>query len=75
MWKYVLKKLLLAIPVLLGITVIDYIIMSLAGSPLDMMVGPRMTEGAVAARAAQWGLDQPVYVQYWNWLREVLHGN
>ena len=75
MWKYVLKKLLLAIPVLLGITVIDYAIMSLAGSPLDMMVGPRMTEGAVAARAAQWGLDQPIYVQYWNWLREVLHGN
>ena len=40
-----------------------------------MMVGPRVSEGAVAARAAQWGLDQPVYVQYWNWLLEVLHGN
>ena len=75
MWKYILKKLLLAIPVLLGITIIDYAIMSLAGSPLDMMVGPRVTEGAIAARAAQWGLDQPIYVQYWNWLVEVLHGN
>ena len=75
MWKYVLKKLLLAVPVLLGITIIDYAIMCLAGSPLDMMVGPRVTEGAIAARAAQWGLDQPVWVQYWNWLREVLHGN
>lgn len=75
MWKYVLKKILLAIPVLLGITVIDYLIMSAAGSPLSMMVGPRVSEGAVAARAAQWGLDQPVYVQYWNWLLEVLHGN
>ena len=75
MWKYVLKKLLLAVPVLLGITVIDYLIMSLAGSPLDMMTGPRVTEGAIAARAAQWGLDQPIYVQYWNWLTEVLHGN
>lgn len=75
MWKYVLKKLLLAIPVLLGITVMDYLIMSLAGSPLDMMTGPRVTEGAIAARAAQWGLDQPIWVQYWNWLTEVLHGN
>ena len=75
MWKYVLKKLLLAIPVLLGITIIDYAIMCLAGSPLDMMVGPRVTEGAIAARAAQWGLDQPIWVQYWNWLVEVLHGN
>ena len=75
MWKYVLKKLLLAIPVLLGITIIDYAIMSLAGSPLDMMVGPRVSEAALASRAAQWGLDQPVYVQYIRWLGEVLHGN
>ena len=75
MWKYILKKLLLAVPVLLGITILDYALMSLAGSPLDMMVGPRVTEGTVAARAAQWGLDQPIYVQYWNWLTEVLHGN
>ena len=75
MWKYALKKLLLALPVLLGITIIDYAIMSLAGSPLDMMVGPRVSEAALAARAAQWGLDQPFYVQYWNWLGEVLRGN
>ena len=75
MWKYILKKLLLAVPVLLGITILDYALMSLAGSPLDMMVGPRITEGSIAARAAQWGLDQPFYVQYWNWLTEVLHGN
>ncbi|MBQ9264582.1 MAG: ABC transporter permease [Clostridia bacterium] len=75
MWKYVLKKLLLAIPVLLGITIIDYAIMSLAGSPLDMMVGPRVSEAALAARAAQWGLDQPIYVQYWHWLVELFHGN
>lgn len=75
MWKYIVKKLLLAIPVLLGITIIDYAIMSLAGSPLDMLVGPRVTEESVALRAARWGLDQPVWVQYGNWLGEVLRGN
>lgn len=36
MWKYVAKKILLALPVLLGITLIDYLIMCLAGSPLDL---------------------------------------
>ena len=75
MWKYILKKLLLAIPVLLGITIIDYAIMSLAGSPLDMMVGPRVSEAAKEARAAQWGLNQPVWAQYWTWLTQVLQGN
>lgn len=75
MWKYILKKLLLAIPVLLGITIIDYAIMSLAGSPLDMLAGPRITQENIALRAARWGLDQPVWVQYGRWLGEVLQGN
>ena len=75
MWKYILKKLLLAIPLLFGITVIDYAIMSLAGSPLDMLVGPRVSQGTLAARVAQWGLDQSFLNQYLHWLGEVLRGN
>ncbi len=75
MWKYILKKLLLAIPVLLGITIIDYAIMSMAGSPLEMMGGPRMTDAAIALKAQELGLDQPVWQQYLVWLNELLHGN
>ncbi len=75
MWKYILKKILLAVPVLLGITIIDYAIMSLAGSPLEMMAGPRMTEAGLALKAEQLGLDQPVWMQYVKWLGELLHGN
>ena len=75
MWKYILKKLLLAIPVLLGITIIDYAIMSLAGSPLDMLVGPRVTQESIALRAARWGLDQPVWRQYLNWAGNMLRGD
>lgn len=75
MLKYVLKKLLLAIPVLLGITVIDFALMSLAGSPVEMMTGPRMSQEAIALRAAEWGLDQPVWKQYIGWLGDVLSGN
>ena len=75
MWKYILKKILLAIPVLLGITIIDYAIMSLAGSPLEMMGGPRMTEAGIALKAEELGLNQPVWRQYLNWLGELLRGN
>lgn len=75
MIKYIVKKILLAIPILLGITIIDYMIMSLAGSPLDMMVGPRVTRESLAIRAEQWGLNQPVWLQYISWLRQVLNGN
>lgn len=75
MWKYVAKKILLALPVLLGITVIDYLIMCLAGSPLDMMISPRASEAAVALKAQELGLDQPVLVQYFRWLGQLLQGN
>ena len=37
MTKYIIKRILIAIPVLLGITVIDYAIMCMAGSPLEML--------------------------------------
>ena len=50
MGKYILKRILIAIPVLIGITIIDYAIMCLAGSPLEMLQGPRISEGAIEAK-------------------------
>ncbi|SFN92535.1 peptide/nickel transport system permease protein [Anaerocolumna aminovalerica] len=73
--KYIIKRIFTALPVLLGITIIDFIIMSLAGSPLEMMAGPRVTAGAVEVKAVKLGLDQPVYQQYLNWLSQLLKGN
>lgn len=75
MWKYIAKRILISIPVLIGITVIDYFLMSLAGSPLSMMAGPRASKAALAAKGAQLGLDKPVLVQYFLWLSQILAGN
>ena len=50
MGKYILKRLLIAIPTLIGITIIDYAIMCLAGNPLEMMAGPRVSQEAIAVR-------------------------
>ncbi len=75
MGKYIIKRILIAIPVLIGITIIDYAIMCLAGSPLEMLQGPRISEAAVQAREIALGLDQPFYVQYFVWLKQLLQGN
>lgn len=75
MGKYILKRILIAIPVLIGITIIDYAIMCVAGSPLEMLKGPRVSEAAVEAKAIAMGLDKPFYVQYFIWLSQLLHGN
>lgn len=73
--KYIIKRILIAIPVLIGITVIDYAIMCLAGSPLEMLQGPRVSEAAVQAKEIALGLNQPFYVQYFVWLKQLVQGN
>lgn len=75
MSKYIIKRILIAIPVLIGITIIDYAIMCLAGSPLEMLQGPRISEAAIEAKKIAMGLDQPIYVQYFVWLEQLLQGN
>ena len=69
---------LIAILTFLGITVLVYVLASLApGSPVEMILGStsNLTESDVERLEAQLGLDQPVYVQYLIWLKNVLSGN
>lgn len=75
MGKYILKRILIAIPVLIGITLIDYAIMCLAGSPLEMLKGPRISDAALQAKEISAGLDKPLIVQYFVWLWQLLQGN
>ena len=75
MGKYILKRILVAIPVLIGITILDYAFMCLAGSPLEMLQGPRVSESALAAKEIAMGLDKPFYIQYLVWLKQLLNGN
>jgi peptide/nickel transport system permease protein len=73
--KYIIKRILIAIPVLIGITIVDYAIMCMVGSPLEMLQGPRISETAVEAKSIALGLDKPFYLQYFDWLRQLLQGN
>lgn len=76
MGRYIVKRILIAVVVLFGITVIDFALMQLIGNPIEIMAGgPRVSEEVLAVRAAQMGLDKPVYLQYFSWLYQVMHGN
>ncbi len=75
MTKYIVKRLLVAIPVLLGITIIDYALCSAAGSPLTMMMSARTSAEALAQKELELGLNQPVYIQYLLWLGQLFKGN
>lgn len=75
--KYILKRLLLAIPTFLGITALCYLMLSLApGTPLDaMLADPGITPAELERRRIALGLDQPVIIQYLSWLKLLLQGD
>lgn len=77
MLRYIGKRILIAIPTFLGITILVYVLSSMApGTPLEMIFNdPNATAEQMAAMKAKLGLDQPVMIQYFNWLVQLLHGN
>ena len=70
------RRLLAAIPVLIGVTFLTFAIMSaLPNDTAQAILGLSASPSAVAALNHSLGLDQPFWVQYWHWLDKVLHGN
>ena len=76
MLAYALQRLLLAVPLLLGITFISFMVIHLApGDPTEIQTGDmaeRNIREAYKALREMYGLDQPLYVQYWNWLKRIV---
>lgn len=70
MAKYVTRRLIQAIPVLLGITIVTYsILLAAPGGPEARFASnPRITNEQRAAFRKAWGLDQPIPIQYCRWL-------
>jgi peptide/nickel transport system permease protein len=70
------RRLLAAIPVLIGVSFLTFAIMSaLPNNTAQAILGLNATPGAVAALNHTLGLDKPFWQRYWYWLVNVLHGN
>ena len=65
MLRFVVRRLFLLVPILLGVSLLVFVwIRALPGGPATALLGERATPEAVAALEHQYGLDQPIYVQY-----------
>jgi len=73
---YIIKRLLQIIPVILGVTLIAFALIHLApGDPVRTMLGQHATQQEIEDIRAKYGLDQPLYAQYFIWLGDVLQGD
>ncbi|MDO9524647.1 MAG: ABC transporter permease [Gemmobacter sp.] len=76
MLRFVVRRLLLLVPVLFGLTVMMFIIARLLpGDPVGLAAGPNATQAEIAAYAAEFGMDQPLIVQYWTYATGLLQGD
>ena len=78
MRRYILKRLLQLIPVLLGVTFLSFAMMRLAGSDaITELYGDKgaVSQEIIDAKRAELGLDRPFLSQYFSWLGELLTGD
>ncbi len=76
MQTYLTQRLLLSLPVIIGVTLIVFAILHLTpGDPVRIMAGPRATDERVQEISAQLGLDRPIPQQYARWLWHVAQGD
>ena len=69
MVRYVIRRLLMLIPVLLGVMLIVFVFQSISGDdPVKMLLGQGALEEDVIAMRAKLGLDQPIFVQYFRYV-------
>lgn len=75
--KYILRRIGLAIITFFGITVLVFMISSMAsGSPLELLLSNQnISPAEVERQRIKLGLDQPIYIQYFNWLKKFFQGN
>lgn len=76
MIAFIIRRLLISIPVLLGVTLLTFLIVNARGNPVaDMALNPRYRAEDVARMRANMGLDEPVMVRYGIWLGSLLRGD
>ncbi|MDI6618333.1 MAG: ABC transporter permease [Clostridiales bacterium] len=75
MLKYIIRRIVQAVPMLIIISIICFTLMQLAPyDAVDVMTTPNMTKQTVALIKAKYGLDKPAYIQYFYWIKGILKG-
>jgi len=77
MGRYLLRRLLIAVPSLLGISIVLFAVLALApGDPFgELATNPNVPPEVAAALRARFGFDDPIALSYIHWLSAMLHGD
>jgi peptide/nickel transport system permease protein len=76
MLRFVVRRLLLLVPILVGLSILVFLwIRALPASPAVSLLGERATPETIRQIERQYGLDKPIYIQYWRYVETVARGD
>lgn len=76
MKEYIIRRLVLMIPTVLGVTILVFLLMHfIPGDPVTLMLGTNYNEATAAMIRQEYGLDRPLHIQYVRWLGRLLRGD
>ncbi|MDO4265856.1 MAG: ABC transporter permease [Eubacteriales bacterium] len=76
MLKKILKRILISIPVLIGVVLVIFIMLRIVpGNPIVTMLGEHVNQKTIDKLTVEMGLDQPAYVQFFKYIWNALHGD
>lgn len=76
MLRFTVRRLLLLVPILIGVSLLVFVwVRALPGSPAEALLGERATEESIAEIREQLGLNDPLPVQYWEYLKTIASGD
>ena len=76
MWRYILRRSLLMIPIFLLISIVIFSLIHIVpGNPIDNLLGPGMTVEHQRKLTEKYYLDKPIHVQYFIWFKNLLNGD
>ncbi len=76
MLSYIIRRILILIPTLLGVSIIVFLMLHMTpGDPAELLLGERATEEALVELREHLGLNEPLYVQYGMFLKRLMKGD
>ncbi|HMQ10411.1 MAG TPA: ABC transporter permease [Oligoflexia bacterium] len=73
MWNYFIRRLLQTIPIVFGVALITFTLFHfVGGDPIIQLLGPHATASEIARLREQYGLNDPIYVQFFRYLKEIV---
>src|ERR1051326_8820340 len=76
MWFFIARRVLYAVPVLLGASLVVFVLMKMVpGDAADVLIPPEAGKEVAAMIRERFGLDPPVHIQYLRWLKSMASGD